>query len=81
MNNLNKRNKAETRFKLYGISAVIIAITFLFVLLFNIFSSGASAFKASYIGVKIEIPSAMNIDEINSRKEFKRQVLKMFPEG
>ena len=32
MNNLNKRNKAETRFKLYGISAVIIAITFLFVL-------------------------------------------------
>ena len=80
MNNLNKRNKAETRFKLYGISAVIIAITFLFVLLFNIFSSGASAFKASYIGVKIEIPSAMNIDEINSRKEFKRQVLKMFPE-
>ena len=80
MNNLNKRNKAETRFKLYGISAVIIAITFLFVLLFNIFSSGVSAFKASYIGVKIEIPSAMNIDEINSRKEFKRQVLKMFPE-
>ena len=80
MNNLNKRNKAETRFKLYGISAVIIAITFLFVLLFNIFSSGASAFKASYIGVKIEIPSAMNIDEINPRKEFKRQVLKMFPE-
>mgnify|MGYP001158189528 FL=1 len=80
MNNLNKRNKAETRFKLYGISAVIIAITFLFVLLFNIFSSGVSAFKASYIGVKIEIPSAMNIDEINPRKEFKRQVLKMFPE-
>jgi phosphate transport system permease protein len=56
MINLAKRNKAEKRFKVYGITAVLIAISFLFVLLFNIFSSGISAFKASYIGVKIEIP-------------------------
>lgn len=80
MINLAKRNKAEKRFKVYGITAVLIAISFLFVLLFNIFSSGISAFKASYIGVKIEIPATLNLNEINPRKEFKKQVLNMFPD-
>ena len=69
MNNLSQRNQAERRFKTYGFLAVLVAITFLFVLLFNIFSTGISAFKASYIGVNINLPAQSERSDINPRKE------------
>ena len=80
MNNLSQRNQAERRFKTYGFLAVLVAITFLFVLLFNIFSTGISAFKASYIGVNINLPAQSERSDINPRKVFKRQVYEMFPQ-
>ena len=58
MNNITNRNASEKRFKLYGMIAVSIAITFLVILLYNIFSSGISAFKQTYVAVKIDIPAS-----------------------
>jgi len=57
MNNISARNKSEKRFQMYGKTAVLIAIGFLVILLFNIFSTGISAFKQTYIAVNLEIPA------------------------
>ena len=49
MNSVSLRNKKEKRFQMYGMTAVIVAISFLGILLFNIFSTGISAFKQTYV--------------------------------
>ena len=54
---LKKRYSAEKRFKLYGILSIFLAIFFLFVLIFNIFNKGASAF------LKTEILLNVNFDQ------------------
>ena len=42
---MKKRNAAETRFKIYGIVAIIISLATLFIMLWTIFSDGISAFR------------------------------------
>jgi phosphate transport system permease protein len=42
---MNKRNSAETRFKIYGAVAVSFSLITLFIMLFTIFSDGVSAFR------------------------------------
>jgi phosphate transport system permease protein len=42
---MKKRNAAETRFKLYGITAIFISLAVLFIMLWTIFSDGVSAFR------------------------------------
>lgn len=54
---LKKRYNAEKRFKLYGILSIFLAIFFLFVLIFNIFNKGSSAF------LKTEILLNVNFDQ------------------
>ena len=41
---LKKRYSAEKRFKLYGVLSIFLAISFLFILIFNIFNKGSTAF-------------------------------------
>lgn len=80
MNSVSLRNKKEKRFQMYGMTAVIVAISFLGILLFNIFSSGISAFKQTYVAVNLNIPLDINKSEINPRAELNKSFLKMFPE-
>lgn len=54
---LKKRYNAEKRFKLYGILSIFLAISFLFILIFNIFSKGSGAF------LKTEILLNVNFDQ------------------
>ena len=80
MNNISSRNKKEKRFQMYGMTAVFVAISFLGILLFNIFSTGISAFKQTYVAVNLNIPLDINKSEINPRAELNKSFLKMFPE-
>lgn len=80
MNNISSRNKKEKRFQMYGMTAVLVAISFLAILLFNIFSTGISAFKQTYVAVNLNIPLDVNKSEINPRAELNKSFLKMFPE-
>lgn len=50
-----KRNAAETRFKMYGLSAVIIGLLFLVALLATILSNGTSAFTQTFISVPVPL--------------------------
>jgi phosphate transport system permease protein len=59
----------------------LIAIGFLVILLFNIFSTGISAFKQTYIAVNLEIPADFDKKNINPRTELNKHFLKMFPEA
>ncbi|MEM6374802.1 MAG: phosphate ABC transporter permease PstA [Pseudomonadota bacterium] len=48
-----RRNRAEARFKAYGIAAINAGIFFLFVLLVSILSNGLSAFQQTFIAVEV----------------------------
>ena len=57
--NLARRNKAERRFRLYGVIAITVAVAFLGALLLTIFSTGISAFQQIYIALDIEYSSGL----------------------
>ena len=42
---MKKRNAAEARFKIYGVVAIVVSLTTLFIMLWTIFSDGVSAFR------------------------------------
>ena len=50
---LRKRYSAEKRFRFFGISSIIIALSFLCILLANIFTNGLSAFSRTEILLKV----------------------------
>ena len=50
---LKKRYRAEKRFRFFGISSIILALSFLCILLVNIFTNGLSAFSRTEILLKI----------------------------
>ncbi len=53
-----KRNAAETRFKLFGITAIVVAMAALVILLTSVVSSGSSAFKQTYATITVPLPEA-----------------------
>ncbi len=67
MNSITARNKSEKRFKMYGKVAVTVAISFLVILLYNIFSSGISAFKQTYVAVQLYNPDKLENKKLNPR--------------
>ena len=67
MNNITSRNHSEKRFQFYGKVAVTLAISFLVILLYNIFSTGISAFQQTYVAVKLDIPASVDKKSINPR--------------
>ncbi|MCW2306415.1 phosphate ABC transporter permease PstA [Rhodobium gokarnense] len=50
-----KRNRAEARFKAYGVSAVVIGLLFLVALLWAILSNGLGAFSQTFIQVPVRL--------------------------
>jgi phosphate transport system permease protein len=50
---LSKRYRAEKRFRIYGLSAIIASLTFLSLLFFSIISNGYTAFQQTYIQLDI----------------------------
>ncbi len=58
---LSKRYSAELRFKLYGLSAVLLAATFLVILLSTIVSQGYPAFTYNYLKMPVDL-SAKTVD-------------------
>ncbi len=66
---LNKRYKAEQRFRLYGQSAIFMALLFLTVFIFKIFSTGYSAFQKTWLIVPVTFDAELMMLEQNPSKE------------
>lgn len=51
-----KRNVSERRFKAYGLSAICIALTALFILVVSVLGNGLSSYKQTFINLAIPLP-------------------------
>jgi phosphate transport system permease protein len=51
-----KRNRAEKRFRAYGIAAISVGVIFLATLLYSILGNGLGAFSQTFIAVDITLP-------------------------
>ena len=60
------RNRAESRFKSYGLAAVLTALLSLALLLFSIFGNGISAFQQTKILIPVELTAA-KLDKSGTR--------------
>lgn len=88
--NLRRRRRAETRFRLYGISAVVFAVFCLVVLLGTIVSNALPAFSQTMIRLDVDFqrqvidPKGSNDPEVfaqaNYRTLIKASLSKLFPE-
>tara|TARA_E500000178_G_scaffold167702_1_gene167066 strand:+ start:800 stop:2068 length:1269 start_codon:yes stop_codon:yes gene_type:complete len=56
---LKKRYNAEKRFKLYGVSAISIALLFLVIFIFKIFSTGFTAFQKTWLIVPVNFDTEL----------------------
>lgn len=54
--NTTRRNRAEKRFRAYGLAAVIAGIVALVVLMVSIFGAGLSSFRQTYVTLTMELP-------------------------
>ncbi|MGJ8617030.1 MAG: phosphate ABC transporter permease PstA [Sulfitobacter sp.] len=61
-----KRNRAEARFKLYGMAAIAIGLLMLVILLFTIISRGTGAFQQTFVTLPVEL-SAAKLDKKGNR--------------
>jgi phosphate transport system permease protein len=94
-NNVIRRKRAESRFRLYGFFSVFISLVFILVLFYSIFSKGIFAFLQTKIlvelniqkefeKVKSEYPEVKDKDilqKINYRKITQESLKKVFPEA
>ena len=78
-----KRRRAERRFQLYGLSAIILTLSFLGLLLFNISANGYSAFRQSFVRLEIDFDREI-LGEDLSRADYlllvKRSLHYLFPD-
>ena len=81
---LAKRYKAERRFKLYGLAAIIITLLCLAVLFISIMGNGYTAFQQTYIQLEVFFDPAILGQESLSTADFpglvKRTLRRMFPD-
>ena len=61
-----RRNAAETRFKAYGLAAIVTAMLALAVLLTSVIGTGASSFKQTYATITVPLP-ADKLDKSGAR--------------
>ncbi len=76
---LRKRKAAERRFKRAGIIAILISFLFLFSLVWNIFSSGKSAFTETQIELPITFQAEL-IEKGAYRTIIQNAILEVFPD-
>ena len=70
---LKKRYSAEKRFRFFGISSIILALSFLCILLVNIFTNGLSAFSRTEILLKINFnEKKIGINSSSTDKEIRQ---------
>ncbi len=61
-----KRNKAEARFKAYGLGAIIVAMLALVILLSSVIGNGASSFQQTFITLPVDL-TADRLDKQGNR--------------
>jgi phosphate transport system permease protein len=66
-NAMKRRNAAETRFKVYGIVAICISLSVLFILLWTIFADGLSAFRQATFSFTVTL-DAERLDPNGNRQ-------------
>jgi phosphate transport system permease protein len=64
---MKRRNAAETRFKVYGIVAICISLSVLFILLWTIFADGLSAFRQATFSFTVTL-DAERLDPNGNRQ-------------
>ena len=81
---LGKRYRAERRFRLYGLSAILISMVFLALLFISIVSKGYSAFFRTVIELDVtfdpEIVTPETLSSANYSGLVKKSLRKMFPD-
>jgi phosphate transport system permease protein len=81
---LRRRYRAEQRFKILGIVAIFIALTFLVFLISTVFLKGYSAFKQTYIQLDVTLDQKFFPEEDLAKGDFqgivKASLYSMFPE-
>ncbi|MCP4074298.1 MAG: phosphate ABC transporter permease PstA [Hyphomicrobiales bacterium] len=79
------RHRAQKRFKSYGLLAIGLSLTFLFIMVGSIVLRGSSAFKQSFVQIKIELSAdaidADNIKRVRFGKLLKQSLRNKFPEA
>jgi len=82
---LKKRYNAEKRFKLYGVLAIFLSLSFLFLLFFSIIGNGYSAFQQTFIQLEIhfdpDIIDTENLATVNFPGLVKETLRQKFPEA
>ena len=64
---LPKRRRAEQRFRVYGLAAIVIGLSFLVVLFASIIGNGYSAFRYTHVGLDIHFDPAV-LDPTGARQ-------------
>ena len=55
---MQRRNRAEARFRAYGVAAICVSLITLMIMLFTIFRDGTSAFRQAYIAFPVTLDAA-----------------------
>jgi phosphate transport system permease protein len=81
---LARRYRAERRFRIYGLSAIMASLLFLSLLFFNISSKGYSAFQQTFIQLNIFFDPAILRQDALANADYqgliKQSLRKMFPD-
>ncbi|MDT8378279.1 MAG: phosphate ABC transporter permease PstA [Desulfotignum sp.] len=81
---LSRRYRAEKRFRIYGIAAVIVSMAFLLFLFVSIGVNGYTAFQQTYVQLDIHLDPEMldagSLADANYQGLIKRSLGEMFPE-
>ena len=80
-----KRHRSEFRFRLFGMFAILLSLSFLLVIIASIGLRGTSAFRTSFIQIEMELPAdkldAENIKSERFGKRLKAALRDKFPEA
>lgn len=76
---LAKRYRAEKRFRLYGIAAIVIAITFLVIMLTTIGVRGVGAFQQTYVSLTVTFDETL-VKDNDWRGIVKESMRQTFPD-
>ena len=81
---LSRRYRAEKRFRLYGISAIILSMVFLSMLFISIIANGYTAFQQTFVQLDIFLDpdaiDAQSLQDANYQAMVKNSLREMFPE-
>ena len=80
-----KRHRSEFRFRLFGMFAILLSLSFLLVIIASIALRGTSAFRTSFIQIEMDLPAdkldAENIKDERFGKRLKKALREKFPEA